>query len=675
VTAPRKTPNLSHLLRDRRIWLLVLAAALFVGGLVLSTSSGPRLEPVGQDRTRSVTQLVDDLEGGVVDAVTYYDEVDQAVVVYKGASDALVVVPQGYAEPVMDAVVESGAQLVAGAGTPEAPVDDSGSPGVLRKLVGLGLMVAGLALGIWMLFRLTNPHAASAESRSRRRRKHSGLVVTDQVGTRFGDVAGADEAVDSLAEMVTYLRDPARFTRLGAKPPRGALLVGPPGTGKTLLARAVAGEAGVPFLQVSGSDFVEKFVGVGAKRVRELFAAAREHERAIVFIDELDAIARRRSTGEDSQANAEGENTLIALLTELDGFADRGNVIIVGATNRPDVLDPAVTRPGRLDRKIEVPNPDRRGREHILAVHAQDKPLSDDVDLVSLARRTPGFSGAQLAAVVNEACMVAAREDLDEVTHDCFDAAVATIAMGRARTSALVTEHDRRITAWHEAGHTVAAFLVPEADDPVSVTIVPRGPAGGVTWMGGSDDVFLPRRKAHAQLVVAMAGRAAEEILLDGEFTQGASGDLSSATQTATAMVTRYGMSELGYAVREPGSTAVVEAVDELLHDAHTRAADLLARHETFLGVLAEALLEHETLALADIALIAERCGVERGTPVELRGAPVRRPRGPRDEATAPGKVVELPTPPVRRRVGVMQAVAEAWRRRGRGSTPPTATA
>jgi cell division protease FtsH len=675
VTAPRKTPNLSHLLRDRRIWLLVLAVALFVSGLVLSTSSGARTEPVDHDRTRSVTQLVDDLRGGVVDAVTYYDEADQAVVEYKGATDALVVVPEGYAEAVMDAVVESGAHLVAGAGTPEAPVDDSRSPGLLRKLVGLGLMVAGIALGIWMLFRLTNPHAAAAEPRSRRRRKHSGLVVADHVATRFADVAGADEAVDSLAEMVTYLRDPARFTRLGAKPPRGALLVGPPGTGKTLLARAVAGEAGVPFLQVSGSDFVEKFVGVGAKRVRELFAAAREHERAIVFIDELDAIARRRSTGDDSQANAEGENTLIALLTELDGFADRGNVIIVGATNRPDVLDPAVTRPGRLDRKIEVPNPDRRGREHILAVHAQDKPLSDDVDLLSVARRTPGFSGAQLAAVVNEACMVAAREDLDEVTHDCFDAAVATIAMGRARTSALVTEHDRRITAWHEAGHTVVAFLVPEADDPVSVTIVPRGPAGGVTWMGGSDDVFLPRRKAHAQLVVAMAGRAAEEVLLDGEFTQGASGDLDSATRTATAMVTRYGMSELGYAVREPGSAAVVEAVDELLHDAHTRAADLIARHETFLTELAEALLEHETLALADIALIAERCGVERGTPVDLRPAPVRRPRGPRDGAAVPGKVVELPTPPVRRRVGVMQAVAEAWRRRGRGSTPPTATA
>ena len=366
----------------------------------------------------------------------------------------------------------------------------------------------------------------------------------------------------------------------------------------------------------------------------------------------------------------------MALLTELDGFADRGNIIIIGATNRPDVLDPAVTRPGRLDRKIEVPNPDRRGREHILAVHTRGKPVGDDVDLVGLARRTPGFSGAQLAAVVNEACMVAARRDLDEVTHECFDAAVATIAMGRARTSALVTEHDRRITAWHEAGHAAAAFLVPEADDPVSVTIVPRGPAGGVTWMGGSDDVFLPRRKAHAQLVVAMAGRAAEEVLLDGEYTQGASGDLMTATQTATAMVTRYGMSDLGYAVREPGSAAVVDAVDELLHDAHSRAKALLARHESLLTQVAEELLEHETLSLADIARIADRCGVDRSAPVDLRPLPSKpRPAGGKDTAAAASKVVELPAPPLRRRVGIMQLATAAWRRRRLGSTPPAATA
>ncbi|MGH3332609.1 MAG: ATP-dependent metallopeptidase FtsH/Yme1/Tma family protein [Nocardioidaceae bacterium] len=671
---PPRKPTLPPLPVNRRAWLLLLAVTLFVGGVLLTLTSSPTVDRLEYEQTRSVTELVDDVDAGRVDKVTFFDEENQAVVDYRDAGNALVQVPEGYSETVMDAVVDAGVDLSAGEGTPEAPLDATHGPSLQRKLLGFGLSLAGLGIVVGLLFTHKGPHAASA-NRAKRRTKHSGLVVADQVPTRFADVAGADEAVDSLAEMVSYLRDPSRFTRLGAKPPRGALLVGPPGTGKTLLARAVAGEAGVAFLQASGSDFVEKFVGVGAKRIRDLFAAAREHERAIVFIDELDAIARRRSAGDDTPANAEGENTLLALLTELDGFADRGSIIIIGATNRPDILDPALTRPGRLDRKIEVPNPDRRGREHILTVHTREKPTADDVDLVGLARRTPGFSGAQLAAVVNEACMVAARRDLDEVTHDCFDAAVATVAMGRARTSALVTDHDRQITAWHEAGHAVAAFLVPEADDPVSITIVPRGPAGGVTWMSGSDDVFLPRRKAHAQLVVAMSGRAAEEILLGGEYTQGASGDLTSATQTATSMVTQYGMSDLGYAVRDPGSAPVIDAVDELLRDAHTRAADLLARHELFLSRLAEELLEHETLSLADVTRIADQCGVDRGAPIALRPLPSRPPRGSdTNTAAAATNVVELPAPSPRRRAGVVQIATEAWRRRRRRGTPPTAT-
>jgi cell division protease FtsH len=659
-------------LHDKRTWLLVLAVSLFISGLLLNTTAKPSLDPVKYERTGSVTQLVDDLGSGRVTSVIFYDDVNRAVVAYDDGKQGLVSVPAGYVKPVMDAVVDAGVDLSAGAGTPEAPVDETHSPNPLRKVLGFAMIFVGLGLALWLLVRFASGASATSDVRGKGRKKHAGLVESEQVTTRFADVAGAEEAVDSLAEMVTYLRDPGRFTRLGAKPPRGALLVGPPGTGKTLLARAVAGEAGVPFLQASGSDFMEKFVGVGAKRVRELFAAARRHESAIVFIDELDAIARRRSTGDDMPANAEGENTLLALLTELDGFADRGNIIIIGATNRPDILDPAVTRPGRLDRKVEVPNPDRRGRQQILTVHTDGKPLSDDVDLVRLARRTPGFSGAQLAAVVNEACMVAARADMDIVTHDCFDAAVATVAMGRARTSALVTDHDRQVTAWHEAGHTVAAFLIPEADDPVSVSIVPRGPAGGVTWMGGSDDMFLPRRKAHAQLVVAMAGRAAEEVLLDGEYTQGASGDLENATRTATAMVTHYGMSHLGYAVREASSATVVDAVDELLRDAHTRAADLLARHRGFLTEIAEALMEHETLSLTELTRIAEHAGVDRSGPVPLPPAP-SKPRPKRDDAAKAGNVVEIPTPPVRRRVAIMQLAASVWRRR-RGSAPSAAT-
>jgi cell division protease FtsH len=457
--------------------------------------------------------------------------------------------------------------------------------------------------------------ATAGGAGARRLGKKKALAVEPAIvpETRFSDVAGCDEAKSELLELVMFLKEPERFTRTGATAPKGALLTGPPGTGKTLLARAVAGESGVPMYTAAGSDFVEKYVGVGAQRIRALFAAARRHERAIIFIDEVDAVARRRG-GDGEAAHIESETTLIALLSEMDGF-HTSNVIVIAATNRADMLDPAITRPGRLDRKVEVPNPDRRGREQILAVHTMGKPIADGVDFTALARRTPGFSGAQLGALVNEACVDAVRRDLAEVTAECFEHAVATIAMGRARTSALVTDHDRKVTAWHESGHTVAAYLQEQADDPVQVTIIPRGPAGGVTWMSGNDDQFLPRRKAHAQLVTALAGRAAEEILLDGEFTQGAAGDLQSATELATSMATLYGMTRLGYQVRRGGSAPaqeVSDVVEELLGEAHTAATKLLGEHKTFLGAVAAELLAEETLTLADVHRIATQLGVAR---------------------------------------------------------------
>jgi cell division protease FtsH len=443
--------------------------------------------------------------------------------------------------------------------------------------------------------------------------------------TRFSDVAGCDEAKAELLELVMFLKEPERFTRTGATAPKGALLTGPPGTGKTLLARAVAGESGVPMFTAVGSDFVEKYVGVGAQRIRALFAAARKHEKAIIFIDEVDAVARRRG-GDGEITHVESETTLIALLSEMDGF-HTSSVIVIAATNRADMLDPAITRPGRLDRKVEVPNPDRRGREQILSVHVAGKPIAEGVDFTALARRTPGFSGAQLAALVNEACVDAVRRDLAVVNAECFEHAVATIAMGRARTSALVTDHDREVTAWHESGHTLAAYLQEQADDPVQVTIIPRGPAGGVTWMSGNDDQFLPRRKAHAQLVIALAGRAAEEILLDGEFTQGAAGDLQSATELATSMASRYGMTRLGYQVRGGGSAPsqdVSDVVEELLGEAHTAATKLLGEHKTFLGAVAAELLAEETLTLADVHTIATRLGVVRHADVPAPRLPVQ---------------------------------------------------
>ena len=432
--------------------------------------------------------------------------------------------------------------------------------------------------------------------------------------TRFSDVAGCDEAIEEMKELVDFLKYPEKFANSGAIAPKGALLVGPPGTGKTLLARAVAGEAGVPFYSAAGSDFVEMYVGVGAKRIRELFAKAKKHEEgAIIFIDEIDAVGRARSSRTDTSNNTEGENTLNALLVEMDGF-DKSNVIVLGATNREDMLDKALTRPGRLDRKIQVPLPDRVGRFKILQVHAQGKPFAENADWDLAARRTPGMSGAELASIVNEACLVAAREDRSSVTNKDIDAAIATVAMGKPRTSAIVSEHDRLVTAWHEGGHTVIAMVMPDADDPVSVSIIPRGPAGGVTWMSQGDDIFLTRRRAFARLVVAMGGRAAEELLLDGEFTSGPHGDLSAATQTALAMVTQYGMTDMGLMVRSEGflSTGAkltddtVVAVEKLLAEALSVARKTLAAHRVLLDHIVEALLEYDTLTQEDLLLIKE---------------------------------------------------------------------
>ena len=427
----------------------------------------------------------------------------------------------------------------------------------------------------------------------------------DVPSTKFEDVAGCEEAISELKELVEFLQAPERFERVGAKPPSGALLVGPPGTGKTMLARAVAGEAGVAFFSATGSDFAEMYVGVGARRVRDLFSQARKAGSAIVFIDEIDAVARKRA-GAGAHSDPERENTLIALLNEMDGFVG-SNIIVIAATNRDDVLDAAITRPGRLDRKVHVPLPDRLGRELILKVHSKNRPIASDLDYMGIARRTPGLSGAELSRLVNEACMEAARNDLTVVDKDCFDRAIATVMMGRARTSALVTQHDREITAWHEAGHTICALMQEAADDPVSVSIIPRGAAGGVTWMSGNDDSFLTREKALARMVTSLGGRAAEEILLDGEYSQGAHGDLSAATNLALAMATQYGMTRLGLMVRSDevlgagGMEEVNLVVEELLHDARDKALEILTENRALLEVIAKELLDKETLNYAEI--------------------------------------------------------------------------
>ena len=418
---------------------------------------------------------------------------------------------------------------------------------------------------------------------------------------KFSDVAGCEEAIEDLKELADFLKDPTKFHELGAKVPRGAILAGPPGTGKTLLARAVAGEAGVPFFSAAGSDFVEMYVGVGAARVRDLFNKARKSEKAIIFIDEIDAVAKVRSGGGHQSGNEERDNTLNALLHELDGFS-RSNVILLAATNMIESLDPAITRPGRLDRKISVPKPDRVGREAILNIHSKGIPLDNDVDLGLISRRTPGMSGADLSQICNEAAIEAARRNLKKVNASCFSDAVALVAMGRARKSAVVTDRDRLITAWHEAGHTICALRHHDAPNPVSVSITPRGHAGGITWMSGSDDNYLARSQAAAQLVVAMGGRAAEELLLDGEFTQGPSSDLERATNLAKAMVTQYGMTRRGLMVRHnerDGDTG--EVIEELLKEALVDARELLIANKPLLEAVVDSLLVNETLEYSEI--------------------------------------------------------------------------
>ncbi|NMR19724.1 AAA family ATPase [Cellulomonas fimi] len=570
--------------RRRAVVVAVAVGLVLVAGTtaaVLATRA-PAPERV------SLSSALGLVEEGEVEAATFDDAAAQVRLELTDGDVVVAAHPADYADELTQALLDARV----------AVESEAGGGGVVAEVAGRVLPVV-LVVGVLLLvLRAVNPMRMTGERA--RRALTSGEVPT----VTFADVAGADEAVDQLREMVQLLRQPERFEAVGATRPRGALLVGPPGTGKTLLARAVAGEAQVPFFALAGSDFVESFVGVGARRVRDLFAEARRCERAIIFIDEIDAVGRARGGASGNGGDGERENTLISLLNEMDGFAG-SSTIVLAATNRADTLDPALTRPGRLDRQVQVPNPDRRGRTLILEVHARSRPLSDDVDLVQIARQTPGMSGADLAQVVNEAAMEAARRGVTVVDASCFQAAVATVAMGRARTSALVTEFDRTITAWHEAGHTLAAALLPDADDPVSVTIVPRGPAGGITWMSGNDDVFLPRRKALAQLVVALAGRAAEERLLDGEHTQGASGDLQGATDLATRMVTQYGMTDFGYAqvdaetLRVGGQVAARAhaAVDRLLREAHQQATDLLAVHGELLEAVAAALLVEETLS------------------------------------------------------------------------------
>ena len=442
----------------------------------------------------------------------------------------------------------------------------------------------------------------------------------------FDDVAGIDEAKDDCEEIIAFLKDPKKFQRLGGRIPKGVLLMGSPGTGKTLLARAIAGEAGVPFFSISGSDFVEMFVGVGASRVRDLFEQGKKNAPCIIFIDEIDAVGRHRGAGLGG-GHDEREQTLNQLLVEMDGFESSEGVIIIAATNRPDVLDPAILRPGRFDRRINVPRPDLGGRVGILAVHTKKVPLAGDVDLEIIARGSPGFSGADLENLVNEAALLAARLDKDEVSMNDFEMAKDKVLMGSERRSMVINEEEKKRTAWHEAGHTVTGYLLPHHDPVHKVSIIPRGPALGVTMsLPKEDRLGYSKDWASDRIAMALGGRIAEELVL-GDITTGAADDFRQATNLARSMVTEWGMSErlgpLAYLEREesflpfmPGprrgeySEKTAREIDEEVHriimEQYNRVTSLLKSNQSKLENMAKALLERETLDAAEIIAVME---------------------------------------------------------------------
>ena len=450
------------------------------------------------------------------------------------------------------------------------------------------------------------------------------LQDNDVPQNTFDDVAGADEAIAELEEIKDFLADPAKYALLGAKIPKGVLLYGPPGTGKTLLARAVAGEAKVPFYSISGSDFVEMFVGVGAARVRDLFNQAKANAPAIVFVDEIDAVGRQRGAGMGG-GHDEREQTLNQLLVEMDGFEANGQVILIAATNRPDVLDPALLRPGRFDRQIPVERPDLKGRGDILKVHAKNKPISKEVELVAYARRTPGFTGADLANVLNEAALLSAREGQKTIGNTQIDEAIDRVMAGPQRKSRLMSEEERRVTAYHEAGHALVAHALPHTDPVHKITIMPRGRALGYTMVLPDEDRYsTTRNQLLDQLAYSLGGRAAEELIFHDPST-GASNDIEKATALARAMVTQYGMTEaigaikLGTDASEPfmgrdyghqrdyseNVAAVVDAeIRKLIETAHQEAYDILEANRTILDEMVIKLLEIETLNKEEIAQI-----------------------------------------------------------------------
>ncbi len=502
-------------------------------------------------------------------------------------------------------------------------VDSGGGFGSLFGIL-IGFLPLILFGGI-LLFMMRQAQGNSNQQMGFGRSK-ARLFVGTKATVTFFDVAGVPEAKEELEEVVEFLKYPERFQALGAKIPSGVLLVGPPGTGKTLLARAVAGEAGVPFFSISGSEFVEMFVGVGASRVRDLFEQARRHSPCIIFVDEIDAVGRHRGAGLGG-GHDEREQTLNQILVEMDGFDSATNVIVIAATNRPDILDPALLRPGRFDRRVILDSPDVRGRTAILDVHAKGKPLEKGLDLTDVAKQTPGFSGADLANLINEAALMAARNNQKTITHDNLTEAIDRVSMGPARKSKVISEKDRKITAYHESGHALVSHLMPGGSPIGKISIIARGQAGGFTRWQQEDKSYASQEQLEAQIAAAMGGRAAE-VLKVGDVTSGASNDFEQATAIAREMVMRLGMSDKlsnrSFGKRQGGAvflgremseerdyslkteSIIDDEINRLLREGEERANKLLKKHDKELEGIAEFLLEHETIDAEQFVAIIE---------------------------------------------------------------------
>ena len=622
-------------LRNLALWVVValLLIALF------NMFSGPMSQQTGS--RISYSQFINDAKGGQIAAVKV--EGNQVTGQFKNGQPFTTVAPDN--SNYVDQLTQSGVQVEV------VPIEESTLLSILISWFPMLLLI-----GVWIFFMRQMQGGGGRGGAMGFGKSRAKLLTEKQGRVLFTDVAGIDEAKEELQEIVEFLKDPQKFQSLGGRIPKGALLVGPPGTGKTLLARAIAGEANVPFFTISGSDFVEMFVGVGASRVRDMFDQAKKNAPCIIFIDEIDAVGRHRGAGLGG-GNDEREQTLNQLLVEMDGFEANEGIILIAATNRPDVLDPALLRPGRFDRQVVVPNPDVLGREQILKVHAKKVPLGPDVELKVLARGTPGFSGADLANLINEGALMAARAGKKFVTMNDFEMAKDKVLMGAERRSMAMTEDEKKLTAYHEAGHALVGIHVKGNDPLHKVTIIPRGRALGVTMnLPERDRYGMKKSEMEARLAMMFGGRVAEELIYgEDEVTTGASNDIQQATGMARAMVTEYGMSDklgrlrysqnqeevfLGHSVAksqnmsEETAKLIDEEVRRIIDEAETKARNVLREHIDQLHLLTDALLEYETLSGAEVDRI-------------LRGEPPQAP-GPDGGGVSP--VAHIPKAGGRRR-------------------------